>query len=105
MKDKIPRSQKEQLEEKRRSQSAFVACGKIINGGAFYENGSECRDGYWIYWATAYDDNGNDMYGKPVRWVKPCSCRIAWREGYELSAAKGPQAALAGDSKAKAAGE
>lgn len=52
-----------------------MSCGRMINGGPGAPPGEGCIGGMWIYWATAYDKNGKDMYGKPVRWAKRCTCR------------------------------
>jgi hypothetical protein len=104
MKDKIPKSQKEQRQEEKQARGAFVPCGRIVNGGAFYVNGGECHEGLWWYWATAYDDEGHDMYGKPVRWARECDCLKAWKRGGKTIEGKSPQT-VGNDAKALAAGK
>jgi hypothetical protein len=104
MKDKIPKSEKAQKQEEKQARGQFIPCGRIVNGGAFYENGAECHEGLWWYWATAFDDTGNDMYGKKVRWARECDCLKRWKAGLaELPATRGPQPALP-DGKSRGTG-
>jgi hypothetical protein len=96
MKDKIVKSEKAQKQEEKQARGQYIPCGRLIDGGAFYENGAECHEGVWWYWATAFDDTGHDMYGKKVRWARECDCLKAWKRGITLAGvleAKGPQPA------------
>lgn len=105
MKDKIVKSERAQKQEEKLARGQFVPCGRVINGGAFYENGAECHEGQWWYWATAFDEEGRDMYGKKVRWARECDCLKRWKNGSAaLPEPKNAQKALP-DTKAKAAGE
>ncbi len=97
MKDKLPKSEKAKKQEEKQARGTFVACGRVVKGGAFYLNGAECMDGYWYYNATAYDDSGNDMYGKPVRWARLCECLLTWKRGATV---EGKKAQPALDGKA-----
>lgn len=64
----------------------FIPCGKELHGGILREpNGAQCASGMWVYWATAHDNSGKDIYGKPVRWAKRCSCLNRWALGEVIS--------------------
>lgn len=68
MKDKIPKSEKEQ----RRVYPPFQPCNREAGGGAGRPGaGTTCMGGTMFFWA---------MYqGKLERFAKDCACKEAWR--------------------------
>jgi hypothetical protein len=60
----------------------LVACGCEERGGVV-RGGAQCVGGMWVYWATAHDREGHDLYGHQIRWAKPCACRVAWSQNTE----------------------
>lgn len=100
MKDKIPKSQKQQRDEEKATRGRFIPCERETGGGAQVPgNGTTCVGGQMFFWAR--------YQGKMERYTKDCVCLVAWRNGEELALpGRPPQAALSsGDAKAKAAGE
>src|SRR5271168_767191 len=81
--DRGPTMRKEtfrQPKPERASRPKFTPCERDEKGG-IVRGGAQCSGGLWIYWATAHDATGKDIYGKPVRWAKTCSCMHRWRSG------------------------
>lgn len=78
MRKETPRAPKAEKPQRPR----FIPCGKEAHGGIMREPaGSSCASGMLVYWATAFDSNGKDIYGKPVRWARRCSCLDRWVSG------------------------
>ena len=87
-KDKLPEA------KQKHDRPKFVPCGRIVNGGAYFQNGAECVDGYWYFWAMHYDEQGNEV--SMERFGKPCRCLLAWKGK--------PVVGVRADHKALAAG-
>ncbi|HUD21517.1 MAG TPA: hypothetical protein VMQ60_01625 [Acidobacteriaceae bacterium] len=100
MKDRIPKSEKEQKQAAARVRGKFIPCERETGGGAQKPgNGTTCCGGQMFFWAS--------YQGKLERYAKDCQCLTAWRAGYsQPEPGKKPQPVLIGsDHKAKAAGE
>ncbi len=85
-KDKLPEA------KQKTNRPPFVACRRIVNGGAFYQNGAECINGYWYFWAMHYDEKGNEVCME--RYGKRCDCLVAW-EGKSIQSVREDHKALA----------
>jgi hypothetical protein len=73
----------------------FTPCERETNGGAQKPgNGTTCVGGMLFFWAAEYDREGRDVYGKPIRWAKDCSCKKAWRGRAEVIPMERPRADL-----------